>query len=191
MPLTISGHQPLYSAPPPFAIPVSTLPQPYFSREGLRTPMSQSCIYSSIAVQPAIRYGHSHAPLTDSYLVDSGSPTSASTRERLEVIPMPSSRKVSARLTPGLSLGATSVGTATVPKHPPSVWRSKDTQSRTIWDSQVPDLKAPKGISTLSPQVSRLAGTSGGNTLTGTDHTLRGMVSNRLCKKKKMSEDAI
>ena len=167
--LTISGHQSLYSTPP-LAIPVSTSFQPASRREGLRTPKSQSSIFSSIVVQPATRYSHSHVPLTDSYPVDSGPPTTAFTRERQEVMPMPSVREVSARLTPGLSLGATSVGTATLPKCPPSVLRSKDSQSRTIWDGQVPDLKVPNSPSTLSPQVSRLAGTLGGDTLMGTDH---------------------
>ena len=176
--LTISGHQSLYSTPP-LTMPVSTSFQPASRREGLRTPKSQSCMFSEIAVQPATRYGSSHAPLTDLHLVDSGPSSTASTRERHEVMPMPSLREVNARLIPGLSIGTTSMGTAILPKHPPSVLRSEDSQSRSIWDGQAPDLKAPKSLSTLSLQVSRLAGTLGANTLMGTDHMLRGMVSNR------------
>ena len=96
-------------------------------------------------------------------------------------MPKPSLREANARLTPGLSIGATSMGTATLPKRPLLVLRSEGSQSRTIWGGQAPDPKVSKGPSTHSPQVSRLAGTLGGNTLMGTDCLLRGTVSNTLC----------
>ena len=82
---------------------------------------------------------------------------------------------MSAKQTTSWMDSAVGNGTAMHLQCPPIPLGNKDSRSWTIQDSQTLD---PKGPSTLSPQVSRLAGTLGGITLTGTDHMLRGTVSN-------------
>ena len=172
--LTKLGQQAIYSAPP-YAMPLTTTLQSTSRGEVSKIPRSWPCIYSETKTEPAMRYGSAYVPLTDPHLVVSRPFSLESVRKRPEASHRPSLREMSAKWTTSQMDSTVGDGTATHLQCPPVPLGNKDSKSWTLQDSQTLD---PKGPATLSPQVSILAGTLGGITLTGTDCMLRGMVSN-------------
>ena len=159
MPSTISGNLPSYSDHPT-SIPPSRTSRPLCKNlaDGLKLPTPLT--YRERVVRHIPRYGLHQSSLADSPLAESLS--WAQSKEPKPVTRL-SLREVKPWQVASLEAEAISVGTAMRSEHlltPPG--------SRILQDTQ---FQGPKGFP-------RPTGTPGGNLLMGTDHTLRGTVSN-------------
>ena len=156
---TISGNWPSYSDHPT-SVPPSRTSRPLCKNhaDGLKLPTPLT--YSERVVRHIPRYGLHQLPLADSPLAESLSWAQSKEPKPVPRLPL---REAAARQATGLETETVSAGTATRIERLPAPLGSRIPQ-----DAQ---FQGPKG----SP---RPTGTLGGNTLTGTDHTSRGTVSN-------------
>src|ERR1700677_1153322 len=111
MPLTISDHQPLYSAPPYTKLtPLASYSASNWGR--LEHPRSLPCIHPGMVVWPTVRYESDCLSDTDPSLEVSSPPSLAPARRRSETPLMPPSREMNTRAT-SQSFGTVGTGTAT------------------------------------------------------------------------------